>query len=203
MSAHQVVLASHNQGKLKELRHLFEALGSELIALPDRTGVAPEETAGTFVENALIKARHAALVTGLPALADDSGLCVHALGGAPGVRSARYAGVELENGNATDAANNAALLRALECVTDRRAYFFCVLVYLRTPEDPEPLIACGRWPGEILHATRGEQGFGYDPLFLDPALGMSSAELPRDTKNRVSHRARAAAALAGMLAERP
>ncbi len=224
----RVVLASQNQGKLKELRHLFDALGSELIALSEHSSVAPEETATTFIENALIKARHATSVTGLPCLADDSGLCVHALGGAPGVRSARYAETERArtgfvspsldspgsdnkgsdnagsgNTGSMDSANNAALLHALREVSDRRAYFFCVLVYLRAPDDPEPLIATGRWPGEILHAPRGNQGFGYDPLFLDPTLGMSSAELPRETKNRVSHRARAAAQLAILLAERP
>jgi XTP/dITP diphosphohydrolase len=208
----QVVLASQNQGKLKELRHLFEVLGSELVALSDHSSVAPEETATTFVENALIKARHATQVTGLPSLADDSGLCVQALGGAPGVYSARFAsrtaqdaadtGGAIDAGN-VDSANNAALLRALDGITDRRAYFLCVLVYLRTPDDPEPLIATGRWHGEILRAPRGSQGFGYDPLFMDPALGMSSAELPRETKNRVSHRARAAAQLAALLAERP
>lgn len=209
----QVVLASQNQGKLKELRHLFEALGSELVALSEHSSVAPEETATTFVENALIKARHATQVTGLPSLADDSGLCVQALGGAPGVYSARFAslaaGANAERGFDSidaaniDSANNAALLRALDGMTDRRAYFFCVLVYLRTPDDPEPLIATGRWHGEILHAPRGSQGFGYDPLFMDPTLGMSSAELPRETKNRVSHRARAAAQLAALLADRP
>ena len=219
----QVVLASQNQGKLKELRHLFEALGSELVALSDHSSVAPEETATTFVENALIKARHATQVTGLPSLADDSGLCVQALGGAPGVYSARFASLaaganagsgfdsidaaNIDSANIDsaniDSANNAALLRALDGITDRRAYFLCVLVYLRTPDDPEPLIATGRWHGEILRAPRGVQGFGYDPLFMDPTLGMSSAELPRETKNRVSHRARAAAQLAALLADRP
>jgi XTP/dITP diphosphohydrolase len=209
----QVVLASQNQGKLKELRHLFEVLGRELVALSDHSSVAPEETATTFVENALIKARHATQVTGLPSLADDSGLCVQALGGAPGVYSARFAslaagantGSSFDSIDAAniDSANNAALLHALDGITDRRAYFLCVLVYLRTPDDPEPLIATGRWHGEILRAPRGSQGFGYDPLFMDPALGMSSAELPRETKNRVSHRARAAAQLAALLAERP
>ena len=197
MSSSTVVLASHNAGKLAELHSLFAAINRELIALPDRSAIAPEETASTFVENALIKARHAAQLTGLPALADDSGLCVHALAGAPGVRSARYAGT-----HASDAENNAALLRAMADLTDRRAYFFCVLVYLREPQDPEPLIAAGRWPGEILHAPRGTQGFGYDPLFFDPTQRCSSAELTRETKNKLSHRARAAAVLAALLLER-
>ena len=192
-----VVLASHNKGKLAELHSLFAGMNRELIALPDRTAVAPEESASTFVENALIKARHAAELTGLPALADDSGLCVHALDGAPGVRSARFAGA-----TASDADNNSALLRAMAEVADRRAYFFCVLVYLREPQDPEPLIAAGRWPGEILRAPRGEHGFGYDPLFFDPTQGCTSAEMARDVKNRLSHRARAAALLAALLLER-
>ncbi len=197
MSSRTVVLASHNKGKLAELHSLFADIGRELIALPDRSAIAPEETASTFVENALIKARHAAELTGLPALADDSGLCVHALAGAPGVRSARYAGT-----HASDAENNAALLRAMADVTDRRAYFFCVLVYLREPQDPEPLIAAGRWPGEILNAARGEHGFGYDPLFFDPTQHFTSAEMAREVKNRLSHRARAAALLATLLLER-
>ncbi len=197
MSLRTVVLASHNAGKLAELHSLFAGINRELIALPDRSAIAPQETAATFVENALIKARHAAELTGLAALADDSGLCVHALSGAPGVRSARYAGE-----HASDAENNLALLRAMADVTDRRAYFFCVLVYLREPRDPEPLIAAGRWPGEILHAPRGEHGFGYDPLFFDPAQRCTSAEMAREVKNKLSHRARAAALLAALLLER-
>ena len=198
MNNQSVVLASHNQGKLAELRSLFAAVGRELISLPDRSATAPAETASTFVENALIKARHAAALTGFPALADDSGLCVHALAGAPGVRSARYAGA-----NASAAENNTALLHAMAGVTDRRAYFLCVLVYLREPFDPEPLIAAGRWPGEILQAPRGEHGFGYDPLFFDPSQRCSSAEMAGNLKNTLSHRARAAALLATLLHDRP
>ena len=142
----------------------------------------------SFVENALLKARHAARATGLPAVADDSGICVDALDGAPGLYSARYAG-----GHGDAAANNAKLLEALRDVPDaqRTARFYCVVVLLRHAEDPQPLIAEGAWEGRILHAPRGGHGFGYDPLFLDPGTGLSAAELAPEVKNRISHRGRA------------
>jgi XTP/dITP diphosphohydrolase len=145
----------------------------------------------TFVENALIKARHAARASGLPALGDDSGICVDALGGAPGLHSARYAG------NGDSAANIAKLLAALEGVEDagRRAHFHCTIVLLRNPEDPAPLIAEGVWHGRVLHERRGENGFGYDPVFFDPVLGKSAGELDPSLKNRVSHRGKALARL--------
>lgn len=159
---------------------------------------AVDEPAPTFVENALLKARHAARMSGLPALADDSGLEVAALGGAPGVRSARFAGE-----SASDSANNRRLLQALEGVPDaeRSARFVAVIVLLRSPEDPTPIIAEGVWHGRILAAPRGAQGFGYDPLFLVPALGLSAAELDPATKSRLSHRGKALRALLARLGE--
>jgi XTP/dITP diphosphohydrolase len=191
------VLASTNAGKLAEFRELLADTPIELAAnLP--ADAAPAETGATFVENALIKARHAALVTGRPALADDSGLCVDGLGGAPGVVSARYAGPA-----ATDADNVAQLLDALERFTGRarRATFHCVIVALASPDDPAPIIATGRWHGEIAEAPRGEFGFGYDPVFLDPGSARTAAELSPAVKNRISHRARACADLKRLLLE--
>lgn len=187
----ELVLASRNAGKLAEMRALLAPLGYALRAVSEFSEVEPEETAPSFVENALIKARHAARVSGRPALADDSGLEVAALAGAPGVRSARYAEP------ASDAANNAKLLDALRGVPDaaRGARFVSVLVLLRHADDPVPVIAQGFWEGRILEAPRGAAGFGYDPLFFVPAFGCSAAELAPETKNRVSHRARAVAAL--------
>lgn len=191
-----LVLASRNRKKLAELEALLAPLGYRLRLVSEFSDVEPDESAPTFVENALIKARHAARVSGLPAIADDSGLEVTALGGAPGVHSARYAGV-----HGDDAANNAKLLNALENVADdqRSARFISVLAMLRHADDPVPLIAFGGWPGTILRAPRGEKGFGYDPLFLDPASGLSAAEMTADAKNAVSHRARAFAALLAQL----
>ena len=192
-----IVLASGNPGKLKEFGALLVDSGFELVP-QDQLGIADaEETGLTFVENALLKARHATRVSGLPALADDSGLCVDHLGGAPGLYSARYAG-----SHGDDAANNAKLLRELDSVPDaqRGAYFLCVLVLLRHADDPAPLIAEGRWPGRVLHAPRGSQGFGYDPLFLPDGETASAAELPPGLKNRISHRGRALAALRQQLA---
>lgn len=179
----KLVLASNNPGKARELHRLLEPLGLEV--LPQSTFGVPEvdEPYPGFVENALHKARHAARHTGLPALADDSGLCVAALGGEPGVHSARYAGEPK-----SDARNNALLLARLEGVADRRAYFYCVLVLVRSADDPRPLIADGEWHGEILAAPRGQAGFGYDPLFLLPDLGQASAELDEALKNALSHR---------------
>lgn len=179
----RVVLASGNAGKARELHRLLEPLSLEV--LPQSAFDVPPiaEPYPGFVENALHKARHAARHTGLPALADDSGLCVAALGGEPGVHSARYAGEPK-----SDARNNALLLERLAGVADRRAYFYCVLVLVRSAGDPRPLIADGEWHGEILTEARGEHGFGYDPLFLLPELGQTAAELDEALKNTLSHR---------------
>lgn len=195
-----LVLASRNAKKLKELRALLAPLGYRLRLVSEFANEAAEETAPTFVENALLKARHAARVSGLPAIADDSGLEVEALQGAPGVYSARYAGEPSD-----DAANNAKLLQALRGVpaAQRGARFVAALALLRHAEDPTPVIALGDWPGVILDAPRGANGFGYDPLFLVPSLGKTSAELPPALKNRISHRGRAMRALVKQLRERP
>lgn len=191
----KLVLASSNPGKLSELRAL---LGSSIdLHAQSEFGVGDAvETGLTFVENALIKARHAARATGLPALADDSGLCVDALHGAPGLRSARYAG-----NHGDDEANNDRLLRELADTPEaqRTARFVCVLVLLRHPDDPLPLIAEGVWEGWILHERRGSNGFGYDPVFFSPAHGCASAELPPEVKNRDSHRGMALAKLRASL----
>ncbi|MFL1407631.1 RdgB/HAM1 family non-canonical purine NTP pyrophosphatase [Marinobacter sp. M1N3S26] len=184
----RLVLASNNPGKLRELGELLHPLGLSPVAQGELGVGEAEEPAVTFVENALLKARHAARETGLPALADDSGLAVDALGGQPGVRSARYAGPD-----ASDEDNVRALLRALDSVPEagRSAQFHCVLVYLRHADDPTPVICHGRWPGHILEAPRGDGGFGYDPVFLAPEFNLSAAELTREQKGRVSHRGRA------------
>jgi len=194
----KLVLASGNAGKLAELRDLLAGSGVELIAQSELGIGDAEETGSTFVENAVLKARHAARASGMAALADDSGLCVDALGGAPGLYSARYAGVHGDN-----AANNAKLLRELDGVPDaqRAAHFTCVLALLRRADDPDPIIATGRWPGRVLHAPRGEHGFGYDPVFLpDDGGGLGSAELEPALKNRISHRGQALAILKTALA---
>ena len=192
----QLVLASDNEGKLTEFQAL---LGDSWILLPQGAlGVPPaEETGDTFTANALLKARHAARLTGLPALADDSGLEVDALGGAPGVRSARYAGE-----GADAAANNRKLLAALDGIPEgqRSARFRCVLALVRHAEDPAPLLAEGSWEGRIARASRGGKGFGYDPVFIDSESGLAAAELDPADKNRRSHRGRAARALAALLA---
>lgn len=195
-----LVLASRNAKKLKELQALLAPLGYRLRLVSEFADEAAEETAPSFVENALLKARHAARVSGLPAIADDSGLEVDALHGAPGVYSARYAGEPSD-----DAANNAKLLQALRGVPSERrtARFVSALAMLRHAEDPTPVIALGYWPGRILEAPRGSQGFGYDPLFLVPPLGKTSAELTPAVKNRLSHRGRAMRALLKQLRERP
>lgn len=192
----KIVLASGNSGKLGELRTLLEPLGISVesqAALGIRPG--PEEQL-TFVENALDKARHAARQSGLPAMADDSGLVVPVLGGAPGIRSARYAGTDGDS-----AANNAKLVAALADVERPAAHFYCALVYLRHPEDPAPLIATARWHGTIVRESRGSGGFGYDPHFYLPELGRCAAQLSADEKNRLSHRGQAMAALLGQLRE--
>lgn len=184
----QLVIASNNKGKILEFTQLLAPLN--LIPVPQgELGVSEaEEPAVTFVENAILKARHAARATGLPALADDSGLAVDALDGAPGVRSARYAG-----SRASDLDNLNALLKAMVDVPDdqRGAQFHCVLVYLRHADDPTPIICHGRWPGRILRAPQGDGGFGYDPVFLCPEKNCSASELSREEKNRISHRGRA------------
>ena len=195
----RVVLASNNAKKLAELQALFAPLGVELVTQGSLGVPEAAEPHPTFVENALEKARHASRLTGLPALADDSGLSVEALGGAPGVLSARYA--TLFGGPRDDGANNEALLRQLQAVADRRARFVCVLAALRRADDPEPLIAMGRWDGEVLREPRGQGGFGYDPLMWIPALGASVAELDAAEKNQHSHRAQAARDLARLMRE--
>ena len=184
----RIVVASGNAGKLAEFNRLLGDAGIEFVAQGELGVEDIPETGLTFVENALLKARHAARVTGLPALADDSGLCVDALDGAPGLYSARYAG------DPSDAARNIdKLLAALAGVPEaqRGAHFHCTLVLLRHADDPRPLIAQGEWHGRVLAARRGTGGFGYDPLFLDPDTGLTASELDPATKNRVSHRGRA------------
>ncbi|PJK06909.1 non-canonical purine NTP pyrophosphatase, RdgB/HAM1 family [Lysobacteraceae bacterium NML120232] len=188
----RLILASHNSGKLAELQALLAPLGFDLIP-QNALGIdEPEETGLSFVENAILKARHAARISGLPALADDSGLCVDALGGAPGLYSARYAGAHGDH-----AANIDKLLEALQNQPEagRSARFVCVLALLRHAEDPQPLIAEGLWEGRILHRRAGTGGFGYDPVFFVPEYDMSAAELAPEEKNRISHRARALALL--------
>lgn len=188
----QLVLASGNAGKLAEFNRLLADAGITVVSQASLGVDDAEETGLTFVENALLKARHAARITGLPALADDSGLCVDALGGAPGLYSARYAG-----NHGDHAANIARLLRELDGlpVEQRGAHFHCTLVVVRHAEDPDPLIAQGRWRGTVLSAPRGAGGFGYDPVFLDPASGLAAAELAPADKNARSHRGLALAQL--------
>lgn len=195
----EIVIASRNLKKARELEDLLGPLGLHVRRVSEFSPTEPAETGSTFVENAIIKARHAAAASGLPAVADDSGICVDALDGAPGVRSARYGGEP-----SSDAVNNAKLLSELEHVEDpgRGAQFVCCVVYLRAPHDPVPLIAEGRWRGRLLRAPQGSQGFGYDPLFFLDALGCTSAELAPDHKNRISHRGQAMALLLQMLRKR-
>lgn len=194
VAAKRLILASGNAGKLRELRALLAPLAVEVIA-QDALGItAADEPHATFIENALAKARHAARASGLPALADDSGLCCAALDGAPGVRSARFAGPA-----ATDAQNNAELIRRLAPYADRRAHYVCVVVALAHEDDPEPLIADARWYGTIVDSPRGAGGFGYDPHFLVDGLNRTAAELDPAHKNRISHRGQALVALAEKL----
>jgi XTP/dITP diphosphohydrolase len=194
----RLVLASNNPGKLKEIRALLAPLSVDVAAQAELGIDEAEEPHDTFLENALAKARHASAASGLPALADDSGLCVDALGGEPGVHSAYYAGRE-GGREARDARNNARLLEALQGAAERRAHYYCVLVLVRSANDPQPIVAEGTWHGEIARALRGGGGFGYDPLFLVPGTGRTAAELGAEEKNRVSHRARALAALIARL----
>jgi len=190
----KLVIASGNAGKIRELEHLLQSLNLEIV--PQATFNVPEadEPYMTFIENSLAKARHASEHTGLPALADDSGLCVDALNGAPGVLSARYA-CENDNSPKSDARNNAKLLQAMENQSHRQAHFYCVIVLVRHAQDPEPIIAEGIWTGEILKELRGDDGFGYDPLFMDAKTGKTVAELPLEIKSRISHRGHAMAKL--------
>ncbi|MDF1892791.1 MULTISPECIES: XTP/dITP diphosphatase [Rahnella] len=184
----KVVLATGNAGKVRELAHLLADFGLDVVAQTELGVESAEETGLTFIENAILKARHAAAETGLPAVADDSGLAVDFLGGAPGIYSARYAGVD-----ASDQQNLDKLLVALKDVPQgqRNAQFHCVLVYMRHAEDPTPLVCHGSWPGEIAFAQAGEGGFGYDPIFFVPELGKTAAELTREEKSAVSHRGQA------------
>jgi XTP/dITP diphosphohydrolase len=187
----KLVIASNNPGKLRELQFLLQPLGIEVLTQAQLGISEAEEPHVTFVENALAKARHVSRLSGLPALADDSGICVTALGGAPGVLSARYAG----DNPKSDQRNNEKLLQEMQGVTDRRAHYYCVLLLLHHADDPQPLIAEGEWHGEIAHEERGESGFGYDPLFWLPELDKMSAELEREQKHAISHRGKALRAL--------
>ncbi|SEQ92427.1 XTP/dITP diphosphohydrolase [Amphritea atlantica] len=192
----QIVLASGNRGKLKEFNQVLGELGVEVIPQSQFSVPDAEETGLSFVENAIIKARHASQLTGLPALADDSGLEVDLLNGAPGIYSARFAGA-----GATDAENNQKLLKLLEGTSpeQRTARFRCVLVFMRHAEDPTPLICQGSWEGQILPLPQGDNGFGYDPLFLVPGLDIASAQLPPEQKNKISHRGQAVQQLIKMI----
>ena len=190
----KLVVASNNPGKLREFDALLAPLGWETIPQTALNVPECEEPHGTFVENALAKARHASAATGLPALADDSGICVHALGGAPGVYSARYAGEPK-----SDQRNNEKLIEELAGQADRSAHYVCVLVFVRRPDDPQPLIAEGEWHGEIVDSPRGEGGFGYDPYFLLSDEGVTAAELPAEEKNSRSHRGKALTKLVAQL----
>ncbi len=191
----KLVMASNNAGKLREFSALLAPLGWEVIPQSALGVTEAEEPHETFVENALAKARHASLSTGLPALADDSGVCVHALGGAPGVYSARFAGEPK-----SDARNNALLIEKLAAHADKGAHYVCVLVFVRAANDPQPLIAEGEWHGEIIDTPRGAGGFGYDPYFLLPEFGLTAAELSAERKNAISHRGLACARLLDRLA---
>jgi len=199
----KIVLATGNQGKVNELAHLLKEQAFEIVPQSDFNVSEVAETGTTFVENAIIKARHAAKITGLPAIADDSGLEVDALNGAPGVYSARYAADVVLNGEPSDDDNTNKLLKALIDIPDdqRNARFHCVLVYLKHENDPTPLICHGVWQGTISREKHGEQGFGYDPVFWQADLAMTSAQLPRDLKNKLSHRGQALAKLVDKLAK--
>jgi len=194
----KLVLASSNPGKLREFRELLAPLGIEVTAQAELGVPGADEPHTTFVENALAKARNAARHSGLPALADDSGICAVALGGEPGVHSARFGGEPR-----SDARNNERLVEALKGHADRRAHYYCIVVLVRHADDPEPLIAEGRWHGEVVESPRGAGGFGYDPHFFVPALGKTAAELEPARKNALSHRGRALARLLALLRETP
>jgi len=197
----RLVLASGNPGKLEEIRALLAPLAIEVVSQSELGIGEAAEPHPTYLENALAKARHASRLAKLPALADDSGLSVDALGGAPGVDSAIYAGSDGSR-EERDARNNARLLAELRPHRDRAAHYVCMLVLLRHAADPEPLLAQGRWHGSIAHAPRGENGFGYDPLFVVPGRGLTAAELDREEKNRISHRGKALEELLALLCAR-
>jgi XTP/dITP diphosphohydrolase len=194
----RLVVASNNPGKLRELESMLRPLGFEPVAQSSLGVAEAEEPHETFLENALAKARHACVATGLPAVADDSGLCVPALAGEPGVHSAYYAGTEGDRAT-RDARNNAKLVDRVASLPDRAAFYYCVLVLVRAPGDPCPLVAEGRWHGEIVATPRGANGFGYDPYFLPHGESRTAAEMDAGAKNRISHRALALAALAERL----
>ena len=189
-----LVLASNNAGKLAEFAQLLAPLGFAIKSQRELDIPEAEEPFGTFVENALAKARHASQLSGLPALADDSGICVPALGGVPGVQSARYAGEPR-----SDAANNAKLVSDIAAHADKSAYYYCVLVMVRHADDPQPIIADGVWHGQLIEQPRGQGGFGYDPYFFLPSLGKTAAELAAEEKNNLSHRGQALRALINKL----
>ena len=187
----KLVIASNNPGKLREFQRMLAPLGIEVLTQAQLGISEAQEPHFTFVENALAKARHVSRESGLPALADDSGICVEALGGAPGVISARYAGDDPKS----DLKNNEKLLKEMQGVTDRRAHYYCVLVLVRHADDPQPVIAEGEWHGEIGYEEKGDGGFGYDPMFWLPQSGKMAAELSHDEKAQISHRAKALKAL--------
>jgi XTP/dITP diphosphohydrolase len=193
----KLVLASNNPGKLREFSALLATVDFEVLPQVQFKVPEAEEPHCTFVENAITKARHASKLTGLPALADDSGICVEALGGAPGVYSARFAGEPK-----SDQRNNEKLIADLAGKSDRRAHYYCILVLVRHADDPQPIIAEGEWWGEIIDTPRGENGFGYDPYFWLPEFGCTAAELPSEKKNEVSHRGKALATLIARLRAR-
>jgi len=203
MKFNQLVLASSNPGKLREFNQLLGPAGIEVVPQSRFSVPDAEEPHMTFVENALAKARHAARLTKLPAMADDSGICVRALNGAPGVHSARFAesAGNVLNREQQDASNNAKMLDLLKHHADRSAHYYCVIVLVLYPDDPEPLIADGAWHGEIIDAPRGSNGFGYDPYFLVPDLKQTAAELDPSTKNSISHRGKAMRRLLAKLRE--
>ncbi len=186
----KLIIASGNSGKLGEIRHLLEPLGIEVLPQSVFNVVEAEEPYNTFVENALAKARHASKWSGAPTLADDSGICVDALNGGPGVYSARYAGE-----SRSDERNNQKLVNALRSQSNRKAHYYCIIVLVRHADDPQPIIADGTWHGEITLEPRGKGGFGYDPHFFLPDLGKTAAELPMEQKNQISHRGKALARL--------
>jgi XTP/dITP diphosphohydrolase len=193
----KLVLASNNPGKLREFAALLATVDFEVLPQAQFNVPEAEEPHFTFVENAIAKARHAARLTGLPALADDSGICVDVLGGAPGVFSARFAGEPK-----SDARNNEKLIADLAGQPNRRAHYYCILVFVRHADDPQPIIAEGEWHGEIVDTPRGQNGFGYDPYFWLPEFGCTAAELASDKKNEISHRGKALAVLIGKLRAR-
>ena len=190
----KLVIASNNPGKLREIEHILQPLGLEILPQSAFNIPEVEEPYCTFIENCLTKARHASEHSGLPALADDSGICVDALNGAPGVYSARFAGDPK-----SDQRNNEKLLELLQHEPNRKAHYYCIIVLVRHPQDPQPIIAEGSWHGEILDTPRGSGGFGYDPYFLVPELGQTGAELALDVKNGFSHRGQALATLVAKL----